>query len=75
MVKGFIEWEHTQEEGLVLRCKPSFIDLTNGEARQHAMAARKEILLTLRSLIDVAIKRTDEKETKSGKSGVKIKVE
>ena len=75
MVKGFIEWEHTEEEGLVLRCKPSFIDLANSETRQHAMAARKEILLTMRSLIDVAIKRTDEKETKSGGRGLKIKVE
>jgi hypothetical protein len=75
MVKGFIEWEHTEEDGLVLRCKPSFIDLADGETRQHAMAARKEILLTMRSLIDVAIKRTDEKETKPGQHGVKIKVE
>ena len=75
MVKGYIEWEHTEEEGLVLRCKPSFMDLVNGETRQHAMAARKEILLTMRSLIDVAIKRTDEKETKPGQHGVKIKVE
>ena len=75
MVKGFIEWEHTEEDGLVLRCKPSFINLVDGETRQHAMAARKEILLTMRSLIDVAIKRTDEKETKSGGRGVKIKVE
>lgn len=75
MVKGFIEWEHTEEDGLVLRCKPSFINLVDGETRQHAMAARKEILLTMRSIIDVAIKRTDEKETKPGQHGVKIKVE
>jgi hypothetical protein len=75
MVKGFIEWEHTEEDGLILRCKPSFIDLTDGETRQHAIAARKEILLTMRSLIDGAIKRTDEKETKSKQRGVKINVE
>lgn len=75
MVKGYIEWEHTQEEGLVLRCKPSIFELTTGEARQHAMNARKEILLTMKSLIDVAIKRTEEKEKKPGDHGIKIKVE
>ena len=62
MVKGSIEWEHTQEDGLVLRFTPSFIGLATGEARQHAIAARKEMLLALRSLIDGAIKRTEGKE-------------
>jgi hypothetical protein len=75
MVKGYIEWEHTPEEGLVLRCKPSFLELGTGEARQHATNARKEILLTMKSLIDVAIKRTEANEKKSGEHGVKIKVE
>ena len=75
MVKGSIEWEHTQEDGLVLRFRPSFIGLAYGEARQHAMAARKEMLLTVRSLIDAAIKRTEEKESNPKKRGTKITVE
>jgi len=75
MVKGSIEWEHSQEDGLVLRFKPSIIGLINGEARQHALAARKEVLLTMRSLIDAAVKRTEDKENKSGSHGVKIEVE
>jgi hypothetical protein len=75
MVKGSIEWEYTPEGGLVLRLRPSFTGLATGEARQHAMAARKEMLLTLRSLIDVAVKQTEEKTDKEDKRGTKIKVE
>ena len=75
MVKGSIEWEHTQEDGLVLRFKPSFIGLATGETREHAIAARKEMLLTLRSLIDGAIKRTEGKENNPRQHGVKLQVE
>ena len=75
MIKGCIEWEHNQEDGLMLRIKPPMVGLATGEALQHAMAARREILLTLRSLIDVAIKRTDKKESKAKQRGTKIKVE
>ena len=75
MAKGNIEWEHTPEDGLVLRFKPSLLGLDTTEVRQHATAARKELLLTLRSLVDIAIKRTEAKESKNEKRGTKIEVE
>jgi hypothetical protein len=75
MTKGSIEWEHNQKDGLVLRIKPPIMGLDAGEVKQHARAARKEMLLTFRSLIDAALTRTDEKEEKAAKSGKKIKVE
>ena len=75
MVKGSIEWEHNPEEGLILRIKSPFGDMATGEICQHAMAARKEILLALRGLIDVAVKHLEEKEQKTEKTRTKIKVE
>ncbi len=77
MAKGSIEWEHTPEDGLVLRIKPAGGGIFSGETRKHAMAARKEMLLAIRSLIDVAVSRMEEKEKKAGtgKGATKIKVE
>ncbi len=75
MVKGSIEWEHNPGEGLVVRIKPPLGGMGAGETYKHAMAARKEILLALRSLIDTAVKHIDEKEQKTQKTRTKIKVE
>lgn len=75
MVKGSIEWEHSEEEGLVLRIKPSVGEIMTGDILQHAMAARTEILLALRSLIDIAVSRTGEKGNKTRKPMTKIKVD
>ncbi len=75
MVKGSIEWEHNPEEGLVLRIKPPFGMKDAGETRKHVMAARKEMLLALRGLIDVAVKHLEEKEQRTEKPRTKIKVE
>lgn len=75
MVKGSIEWEHSPEEGLVLRFKHPFGGMAAGETYKHAVAARKEILLAVRGIIDVAVKRLEEKEQKTEKPRTKIKVE
>jgi hypothetical protein len=75
MVKGSIEWEHNPGEGLVLRIKSPFGGMDAAETRKHALAARKEILLALRSLIDVAVKHLEEKEQKTENTRTKIKVE
>jgi hypothetical protein len=74
MVKGSIEWEHDQE-GLVLRIKPALGELINGETRKHALAARREMLLAFRSLIDIAVKRLEEKEKQTEKPVTKKAVE
>ena len=75
MVKGSIEWEHTPEEGLVLRIKPPFGRMGAGETYKHAMAARKEMLLAVRSIIDVVVKHLEEKEKKTEKPRTKINIE
>lgn len=74
MVKGSIEWEHDPEGGLVLRIKPAFGEMFTGETRKHALAARKEMLLALRGLIDIAVRGMEEKEKKTEKRS-KIQVE
>ncbi len=75
MVKGSIEWEHNPEEGLILRIKPPFGFKDIGETHKHVMAARKEMLLALRSLIDVAVNHLEEKEKKTKQPRTEIKVE
>ena len=74
MPNGSIEWDYDPEEGLTLRFKPMFRTLVSEEARAHARASRKEMLMALRSLIDVAVQKMEEKEPPK-KAGTKIKVE
>ncbi len=75
MVKGSIEWEHDPEEGLVLKIKPALGKMFSEEVRKHTIASRKEMLLALRSIIDVAAKRLEEKEKKTETKSTKIEVE
>lgn len=75
MAKGSIEWEHNPEEGLVLRIKPGLHEFFTGETHRQALGARKEMLLALRGLIDIAVKRMEERENKTSQRGTKIKVE
>jgi hypothetical protein len=75
MVKGKIEWEHNPEEGLILHIKPGLDELFTGEIHRHMRAARKEMLLALRGLIDIAVMKMDEKDQKTEKKRAKIEVE
>ena len=75
MVKGTIQWEHTPEEGLVVRIKPAMPGLFTGETRKHVKAARKEMLLAIRNLIDIAVTHMDAKENKDQKQATKIEVQ
>ncbi len=72
MIGGMIEWEHRPGEEFVLRFKPPSGTAVSDEARGHVKAARKEILMALRSLIDAAIERSEETEKKGP---TKIEVE
>lgn len=45
------------------------------EFRQHTQAAHREMLLAMRSLLDVAIERAEEKPEPKKKKATKIKVE
>ena len=46
-----------------------------GDAREHALNARKEMLLALRSLIDAKIEALDKKTEKKAASKKKIKID
>ena len=75
MLKGSIEWEHDPKEGLTIRFKPSFGKAMSSETRSHVRAARKEMLLVIRSLIDAAVERMEKGEKKPGQARARIKVE
>jgi hypothetical protein len=75
MLSGSIEWEHRPEEGLILRFKPPLGKIVPDETRGHVRAARKEMLLALRSLVDAAIEREKAVEKKAEKRRTKIEVE
>lgn len=75
MAKGSIEWEHNPGNELVLHIKPALGDLLTGETRKHVLAARKEMLLALRGIIDIAVNRLEEKEKKTEKQRTKIEVQ
>jgi hypothetical protein len=75
MVKGSIEWEYDAEKGLVLRINPVPGVLAGGEVRQHMLSARKEMLIALKSIIDVAVKHMEEKESRTQEGSTRIKVE
>ena len=60
---GFIPqetWDHARTAGRELR--KSVQALVPPEVRQHGRAARKEVLLAFRSLIDAAIDRIEQKQ-------------
>jgi hypothetical protein len=74
--KGFV-FEDWLAEGM-RACKAGFRkrrgkEFLPEEFRAHLKTARKEMLLAMRSLIDAAIERVEEKPTK--KKTTKIKVE
>ena len=75
MLSGSIEWEHRPGEGLISRFKPPLGEVVPDETRGHVRAARKEMLLALRSLVDAAIGRVEEVEKKAEKRRTKIEVE
>ena len=60
MAQRLIEVDIDAEEGFTLRVKP--FGLFPESARGHLVAARKECLLALRSIVDEAVTRMDEKE-------------
>ena len=55
----FIEASYDTEEGFTLRLKP--FHLMPDSTRGHLVAANKELLLALRSVLDEAIARAEER--------------
>jgi len=69
------EYEYRPGDELVLRFRRPVIDFIPCEARDHLMAAQKEFLLALRSLVDAAISRMEEHERGETFRRTEIKVE
>ena len=55
--------------------RPMFREMVSEEARAHVKASRKEMLLALRSLIDVAVQKMEQKGKTPREGRTKIKVE
>jgi hypothetical protein len=75
MISGSIEWEHRPGEEFVLRFKPPTGKMVSDETVSHVKAARKEMLLALRSLIDAAIVQQEKPEKRGKQRRTKIEVE
>jgi len=58
----FIEGNYDPAEGLTLRVKPIGLRLVPEPTRGHLMTANKELLLALRSVLDHAIDKVEERE-------------
>lgn len=75
MSDSIFEVEHRPGEEVVLRFKSPKFRVLPDSSRQHLLAARKEILLALRGMLDTAIERTEKSETAKGRRRTKIKVQ
>jgi len=79
MVKGGVErpfeYEYRPDEELVLRFRSPLIDLIPTEVHEHLVAGRKELLLAMRSFVDAAISRLEEREQARARRRSEIKVE
>ena len=75
MSDSIFEVEHRPNEEIVLRFKsPKFWGLSDS-TRQHLLAAQKEMLLALRSMLDRAIERIEESEKAKRRKKTKIEVQ
>ena len=62
MAQKVFECELTEEDELVLRLHVPTFRRVIPETRSHLLAARKEMLLAFRSLIDVALEKVGKEE-------------
>ncbi len=75
MGQRIFEIEHQPGEQFVLRFRPYALCWLPEETRSHIFGARKEMLLALRSIIDRAIERVEEREKSEAKSRTNIEIE
>ena len=73
MAEKIFEVEYGPDEGLVLRFhKPT--GLISSAATEHLKSSAKEMLLSVRSLVDAALKVVEEKEGSGKKTATKIDI-
>jgi len=70
-----LEVELTDNDELVVHLRPRLLRGLPAETTQHARGAAKEVMMAMRTLLDVAIKRIEVQEKPGVKSKTKIKVE
>ena len=75
MAQSFIQVEHRPGEELVIRFRPPQLKRFPEAAREHVMAASRETLLALRSLLDATIEWVEKTETKSAKKRGRTKIQ
>jgi hypothetical protein len=71
----FFECEYSPEEGFSLRIHRPAFRAFSPEARSHLLEARRETLLALRSLVEAALERLEEKEGARSRRRRRIEVE
>jgi len=75
MTERVFEIEHHPDGETIFRFKAPGISVMPEATRSHLRAAHKEILLALRSLLDMAIQRAEEAEKPKTKERTKIEVQ
>jgi hypothetical protein len=75
MSDTIFEVEHHPGEEVVLRFKSPKFRLLPQPTREHLSAAKKEVLLALRSMLDRAIEKEEEAGEAKGKRRTKISVQ
>ncbi len=74
MTDKILECEYRPGEEFVLRFRPPKLQMMSEPTREHLRAARREMLLAVRSIIDEAIRRTEEVGGTGEKGPTKIEV-
>ncbi len=76
MADRLVEFSYKPGEEVVIRFRPPDLrDMLPAEAAEHYREAGKEMLLGMRSMIDLAVHAIEKKDTASAKGKTKIKVE
>ena len=75
MTERIFEIEHQPGEEVVIRFKAPGLSIMPEATRSHFKAAHKEILLALRSFLDMAIEQAEEAEKTKTKKRTKIEVQ
>ena len=75
MSNSILEVEHRPNGEVVLRFKSPQLWRLPDTTKQHLLATQKEMLLALRSMLDMAIEKTEEAEKTKRKKKTKIEVQ
>jgi hypothetical protein len=75
VAEKFFECEYSPEEGFSLRIRKPAFQAFSPEARSHLLEARRETLLAMRSMVDAALGRLEEKEGARGRRRRRIEVD